>query len=101
MHPKYSVLQKVRNGKKTYGVTPHIPGGFITADDMIKIGEIAQKYNGRLKITSGQRIAILGLEADVVPKVWEELDMEPGVKSHLSVKNIEMCPAAFCKRAKQ
>lgn len=101
MHPKYSVLQKVRNGKKTYGVTPHIPGGFIKADDMIKIGEIAKKYNGSLKITSGQRIAILGFEADDVPKVWEELGMEPGVKSHLSVKNVEMCPASFCKRAKQ
>ncbi|MCB2294621.1 NAD(P)/FAD-dependent oxidoreductase [Clostridium algoriphilum] len=101
MEPKYAVLQKVRNGKRTYGVTPHIPGGFITSKQLLKIAEVSEKYKGILKMTSGQRIAILGLEADDVAKVWEELDMHPGVKSLNSVKNIHMCPAAFCKRAKQ
>jgi len=101
MEPKHAVLQKVRNGKRTYGVTPHIPGGFITSKQLIKIAEVAQKYKGILKMTSGQRIAILGLDADDVAKVWEELGMEPAVKSLNSVKNVHMCPAAFCKRAKQ
>lgn len=101
MEPKYAVLQKVRDGKRTYGVTPHIPGGFITSKQLSKIAEVAQKYKGVLKMTSGQRIAILGIEAEDVSKVWEELGMEPGVKSLNSVKNIHMCPAAFCKRAKQ
>jgi NAD(P)H-nitrite reductase large subunit len=101
MEPKHAVLQKVRNGKRTYGVTPHIPGGFITSKQLIKIAEVARKYNGILKMTSGQRIAILGLEAESVEKVWEELKMDPGVKSLNSVKNVHMCPAAFCKRAKQ
>ncbi|WP_291632724.1 NAD(P)/FAD-dependent oxidoreductase [Clostridium sp.] len=101
MEPKYAVLQKVRDGKRTYGVTPHIPGGFITAKQLSKIAEVSEKYKGILKITSGQRIAILGLNAEDVAKVWEELDMHPGVKSLNSVKNVHMCPAAFCKRAKQ
>ncbi|MGL5329849.1 MAG: NAD(P)/FAD-dependent oxidoreductase, partial [Peptostreptococcaceae bacterium] len=39
-------LQKIKNGKKTYAITPHIPGGFITPDNLIKIGEVAKKYNG-------------------------------------------------------
>ena len=99
--PKYATLQKVRDGKKTYGVTPRIPGGFIKPDQLIKIAEVAAKYNGTLKITSGQRVAILGLEAEDVDKVWEALDMEPAVLSPYSVKNVEMCPASFCKRAKQ
>jgi len=101
MEPKYAVLQKVRNGKRTYGVTPHIPGGFISPKQLSKIAEVAEKYKGILKMTSGQRIAILGLEAEDVAKVWEELGMTPGVKSVNSVKNVQMCPAAFCKRAKQ
>ena len=101
MEPKYAVLQKVRDGKRTYGVTPHIPGGFITPKQLSKIAEVAQKYKGVLKMTSGQRIAILGLEAEDVSKVWEELGMDPAVKSLNSVKNVHMCPAAFCKRAKQ
>lgn len=101
MEPKYAVLQKVRDGKRTYGVTPHIPGGFITSKQLSKIAEVSEKYKGILKMTSGQRIAILGLKAEDVAKVWEELDMQPGVKSLNSVKNVHMCPAAFCKRAKQ
>lgn len=101
MEPKYAVLQKVRDGKRTYGVTPHIPGGFITPKQLSKIAEVSEKYKGILKMTSGQRIAILGLEAEDVAKVWEELGMQPGVKSLNSVKNVHMCPAAFCKRAKQ
>lgn len=101
MEPKYAVLQKVRDGKRTYGVTPHIPGGFITPKQLSKIADVAQKYKGVLKMTSGQRIAILGLAAEDVSNVWEELDMSPAVKSLNSVKNVHMCPAAFCKRAKQ
>ncbi|MBU3091114.1 NAD(P)/FAD-dependent oxidoreductase [Clostridium sp. CF011] len=101
MEPKYAVLQKVRDGKRTYGVTPHIPGGFITSKQLSKIAEVAEKYKGILKMTSGQRIAILGLESEDVAKVWEELGMQPAVKSLNSVKNVHMCPAAFCKRAKQ
>lgn len=99
--PKYAVLQKIRDGKRTYGITPRIPGGFIKSDNLIKIAKVAEKYGGTLKLTSGQRVAILGLKAEDVEKAWEELDMEPGVLSSYSVKNIEMCPAAFCKRSKQ
>ena len=66
-------LQKIRNGKRTFAITPHIPGGFIKPEGLIKIGEVAKKYGGVLKITSGQRI---------------------------SLKNVELCPANFCKRSK-
>lgn len=100
-NPSFAVLQKVRDGKRSFGITPRIPGGFITPDDLMKIAEVAKKYKGQLKITSGQRIAILGIREDDVDLAWADLDMDPGVKSPYSVKNIEMCPAAFCKRAKQ
>ena len=100
-NPKYSVLQKIRNGKRTYGITPRIPGGFVTPELLIRFADVAKKYNGTLKITSGQRITILGLEPDDVEKAWKDIDLEPGVLSPYSVKNIEMCPASFCKRSKQ
>ena len=35
----YGNLQKIRNGKRTFAITPHIPGGFILPDKLIKIGE--------------------------------------------------------------
>ncbi|MBN1038423.1 NAD(P)/FAD-dependent oxidoreductase [Clostridium botulinum] len=96
----YGNLQKIRNGKRTYSITPHIPGGFITIETMQKIIDVAKKYRGVLKITSGQRILITNLEKEDLPKIWEELGMEPAVKSANSVKNVEMCPAGFCKREK-
>lgn len=101
MNPKYAVLQKVRGEKRTYAVTPRIPGGFISPEKLINIANVAQKYKGTIKITSGQRIVILGVQAEDVEKIWQELDMEPAVLSAYSVKNIEMCPASFCKRSKQ
>ena len=96
----YGNLQKIRNGKRTFAITPHIPGGFILPDKLIKIGEVAKKYNGVLKINSGQRILITNLKEEDLPAIWEELDMEPAVKVQNSLKNVEMCPATYCKRSK-
>lgn len=99
--PSFAVLQKVRNGERTFGITPRIPGGFISSKDLITIAQVAEKYNGQLKITSGQRISILRIKPEDVENAWKDLGMEPGVRSAYSVKNVEICPAAFCKRAKQ
>ncbi|WBW98180.1 NAD(P)/FAD-dependent oxidoreductase [Oceanirhabdus sp. W0125-5] len=99
--PKYAVLQRIRNNKRTYAITPRIPGGFVSHKTLLKITEVAQKYNASIKLTSGQRLMIIGLKAEDVEKAWEDLGMEPAVLSPYSVKNVEMCPAAFCKRMKQ
>lgn len=99
--PKYANLQKVRNEKRTYSLTPRISGGFISPEKMIRLAEVARKYNATLKITSGQRVMLIGIKAEDVDAAWQDLDMEPGVLSPYSVKNVEMCPASFCKRAKQ
>lgn len=93
-------LQKVRNGRRTFGITPHIPGGFVTIETLEKITKVAKKYNGVIKITSGQRLLITNLEGEDLPKIWEELGMEPAVKKQNTVKNVEMCPAGYCKRSK-
>lgn len=99
--PSFAVLQKVLNGERTYAITPRIPGGFISPKDLIKIAQVAEKYKGQLKITSGQRITILRLKPEDVENAWKDLGMEPGVRSTYSVKNVEICPAVFCKRSKQ
>lgn len=101
MLPKHAVLQKPRGEKRTYGITPRIPGGFVTPKTLRKLADVAEKYHGTLKITSGQRVAILGILPEDVDKAWADLEMEPAVLSPYSVKNVEMCPASFCKRAKQ
>ena len=96
----YGNLQKIRNGKRTFAITPHIPGGFIKPDVLIKLAAVAERYGGIIKITSGQRILITNLKEEDLPAVWDELGMKPAVVTQNSLKNVEMCPANFCKRSK-
>ncbi len=96
----YGNLQKIRDGKRTFAITPHIPGGFVLPDTLIKIAEVAKKYSGVLKLTSGQRILITNLKQEDLESIWKDLDMEPAVRVQNSVKNVEICPANYCKRSK-
>lgn len=97
---EFGNLQKIKDGKRTFAITPHIPGGFITADNLIKIGEVTKKYKGVLKLTSGQRILITNLKEEDLKDIWNDLGMEPAVRSQYSIKNVEICPANYCKRSK-
>ena len=96
----YGNLQKIRDGKRTYAITPDIPGGFVSAETLEKIAKVSKKYNGVLKISSGQRILITNLKEEDLPHIWDELGMEPAVLKANSVKNVDICPAGFCKRSK-
>ncbi|UKT64246.1 nitrite reductase large subunit NirB [Pedobacter mucosus] len=57
----------------SYSVVPRIPGGEITPDKLIVIGEVAKKYNLYTKITGGQRIDMFGAHLNDLPIIWEEL----------------------------
>ncbi len=99
--PRFATLQRVRTEERTFAITPRIPGGFVTPEILNRLAEVAKKYHATLKITSGQRIMLLGLKESDVNRAWDDLGMEPAVVSPYSVKNIEICPASFCKRSKQ
>lgn len=57
----------------TYSVVPRIPGGEITPDKLLVIGQVAKKYNLYTKITGGQRIDMFGAHLNDLPFIWEEL----------------------------
>lgn len=99
--PKYGNLQKIKNGKRVFSITPRIPGGFVSIQTLEKITQVAKHFGCSLKITSGQRIMINGLSADEVPMAYEMLGMDPAVLSQYSVKNVEICPGDICKRSRQ
>ena len=44
---------------------------------------------------------LIGLKEDDVAKAYEDLGLEPAVKSQYSVKNVEICPGEICKRSRQ
>ena len=64
----------------TYSVVPRIPGGEITPEKLIVIGQIAQKYNLYTKITGGQRIDLFGAHLNDLPEIWSTL-IEAGFES--------------------
>jgi NAD(P)H-nitrite reductase large subunit len=97
---KAAILQ--RDGE-TYAIAPHIPGGIIYPETLRKIADIAEKYGAAaLKLTSAQRIAIVGLKEEDLDAAWAELNLKPGAAIGLCVRSIKICPGTtFCKRGKQ
>lgn len=97
---KYAKLQKNIDGKEKYSITPMIPGGYITPDQLIKIGEVAKKYKASVRLTSAQKITIGNLMKEDIDNIWKDLNMEPAIKDICSVINIDICSANFCRRSK-
>ncbi|MEU9844449.1 nitrite reductase large subunit NirB [Actinomadura sp. NPDC048032] len=69
-------LQK--NG--TYSVVPRVPGGEITPERLIVIGEVARDFGLYTKITGGQRIDLFGARVEQLPEIWRRL-VEAGFES--------------------
>lgn len=81
-----------RNG--TFSVVPRVPGGEITADKLIAIGQVAKKYNLYCKITGGQRIDMFGAKKQDLLDIWTELvnaGMESGHAYAKSLRTIKVC----------
>ena len=99
------ILEKgaiIQRDGETYAIAPHIPGGIIEPEKLKKIVEVAEKYGTVLKITSAQRIAIVGIKEHNINDVWEELGMKPGAAIGLCVRSVKICPGTtFCKRGQQ
>jgi len=67
-----------RNG--SYSVIPRVPGGEITPDKLIAMGQVAKKYDLYTKITGGQRIDMFGARLDQLPLIWKDL-LDAGFES--------------------
>jgi nitrite reductase (NADH) large subunit len=78
----------------TYSIVPRIPGGEITPDKLIVIGEVAKKYNLYTKITGGQRIDLFGAHLSDLPLIWEELiaaGFESGHAYGKALRTVKSC----------
>jgi nitrite reductase (NADH) large subunit len=78
----------------TYSVVPRIPGGEITPEKLIAIGQIAQKWGLYTKITGGQRIDMFGAHVGDLPYIWEELiaaGFESGHAYGKALRTVKSC----------
>ena len=78
----------------TYSVVPRVPGGEITPDGLIAIGEIAREFGLYTKITGGQRIDMFGARIEQLPAVWKRLvdaGFESGHAYGKAVRTVKSC----------
>ena len=95
-HLDGAILQRDR---ETYAIVPRTPLGMVSPQVLESIAQVVKKYDiPVVKITSGQRMALVGLkEADVAP-AWKDLGMDVGRATELCVHYAQACPGtAVCR----
>ncbi|MFE6757620.1 nitrite reductase large subunit NirB [Streptomyces sp. NPDC057684] len=83
-------LQK--NG--SYSVVPRIPGGEVTPEKLIVIGEVARDFGLYTKITGGQRIDLFGARVEQLPLIWARLvdaGFESGHAYGKALRTVKSC----------
>lgn len=83
----------------TFSVVPRIYGGVTTPDELLRIAKAAVKYKAKMvKITGGQRIDLLGIKKNDLPKIWKDIGMPSG---HAYAKSFRTCKSCvgtdFCR----
>ena len=82
----------------TYSVVPRMWGGLTTPDELRAIADAAEKYNvPTVKVTGGQRIDLLGVKKEDLPKMWADFAAAGMVSGHAygkSIRTVKTCVGA-------
>jgi nitrite reductase (NADH) large subunit len=83
----------------TFSVVPPMAGGATTPAELRRIAEVAEKYNvPMVKVTGGQRIDLLGVKKEDLPKVWAELGTHSGYAYGKTYRTCKSCVGTdFCR----
>jgi len=93
---KGAILQR---DKETYAIVPRTPAGVLSVEHLEAITQVVKKYNIPItKVTSGHRIALVGIKKEDVNAVWEDLNIGVGRATELCLHYVQACPGtAVCK----
>lgn len=78
----------------TYSVVPRMPGGEVTPEGLVVIGQIAKDFALYTKITGGQRIDMFGARLEQLPLIWQRLvdaGFESGHAYGKSLRTVKSC----------
>jgi nitrite reductase (NADH) large subunit len=78
----------------TYSIVPRVPGGEITPEKLVVLGQVAKKHGLYTKITGAQRIDLFGARLDQLPPVWKELidaGFESGHAYGKALRTVKSC----------
>ena len=88
---------------KTYNVLPGTKMGMLSTEYMEKLIEVAKNHGiPFFKITSAQRLAIVGHEPETAEQIWLDLGEKTGPKKPVGIHYIQACPGVkWCKYGRQ
>src|SRR4030095_3162084 len=78
----------------TYSIVPRVPGGEITPEKLVVLGQVAKKYGLYSRITGGQRVDLFGAPVHKLPEIWEELvnaGFESGHAYGKALRTVKSC----------
>ena len=76
----------------TFSVVPRMWGGETSAAELRRIADVVDKYRiPTVKVTGGQRIDLLGVKKEDLPKVWRDLDMPSGHAYAKALRTVKTC----------
>jgi nitrite reductase [NAD(P)H] large subunit len=83
----------------TFSIVPCFYGGVTSPEQLRRVADVAEKYNARtVKITGSQRLDILGVKKDDLPKAWEDLGMPSGFAYTKAFRQVKSCVGTdFCR----
>jgi nitrite reductase (NADH) large subunit len=83
----------------TFSVVPQMRGGVTTPEQLRRIADVAEKYAvPMVKLTGGQRIDLLGIRKEDLPRVWADLGMPSGFAYGKSFRTVKTCVGQeFCR----
>ncbi|WP_199424585.1 nitrite reductase large subunit NirB [Actinotalea solisilvae] len=85
----------------TYSVVPRVPGGEITPEKLVVIGQVAAEFGLYTRITGAQRIGMFGARMDQLPAIWRRLvdaGFESGQAYGKSLRAVKSCVGqAWCR----
>lgn len=87
----------------TFSVIPRMRGGQTTPQQLIKLAQVAEKYQVPLvKVTGSQRIGLYGVKKQDLPQIWEELDMVAAQAYAKAFRSVKTCVGkSFCRYGTQ
>ncbi|MDL9939021.1 nitrite reductase large subunit NirB [Gordonia sp. ABSL1-1] len=83
----------------TFSVVPQMKGGVTSPAQLRKIADVAEKYDiPMIKATGGQRLDLLGVKKEDLPKVWADLGMPSGYAYGKSFRTVKTCVGTdYCR----
>jgi nitrite reductase (NADH) large subunit len=79
----------------TYSVVPRIWGGVTSAKELRALADVAEKYAvPTVKVTGGQRIDLLGVKKEDLPRMWKDLSAAGFVSGHAygkALRTVKTC----------